>query len=110
MWALVLGVVAAALLFLGSVSAEEPRRWIELDEGVRVWRTEEQIQRLINDKIHFMDVTDHPDLGPVAGLASSTLPATLTPRHPVPRSLPSFLLRLFYFLFITFITFFVNNN
>ncbi|ELR19067.1 peptidase, M20/M25/M40 superfamily protein [Acanthamoeba castellanii str. Neff] len=55
MWALVLGVVAAALLFLGSVSAEEPRRWIELDEGVRVWRTEEQIQRLINDKIHFMD-------------------------------------------------------
>jgi hypothetical protein len=100
MWALVLGVVAAALLFLGSVSAEEPRRWIELDEGVRVWRTEEQIQRLINDKIHFMDVTDHPDLGPVDGLASSTLPATLTPRHPVHLTYPpSFLLRLFSFFY-----------
>jgi hypothetical protein len=30
-----------------------------------------------------MDVTDTPNLGPVDGLTSSTLPAFLTPRHPV---------------------------
>jgi leucyl aminopeptidase len=58
------------------------RRWIEFKEGERAWLTEKQIQQLINAKAHFMDVTDHPDLRPIDGLTSSTLPDVLIPRHP----------------------------
>jgi hypothetical protein len=61
------------------------RRWIEFREGERAWLTEAQIQQLITEKAHFMDVTDHPNLRPINGLTSATLPGVLIPRHPVLR-------------------------
>jgi len=75
------------------------RRWIEFREGERAWLTEAQILQLITEKAHFMDVTDHPDLRPINGLTSATLPDVLIPRHPVLRPrlfIGSFNVLLFY--------------
>lgn len=75
------------------------RRWIEFKEGERAWLTEKQIQQLINEKAHFMDVTDQPDLRPIDGLTSSTLPNVLIPRHPVLARTVALIIFYFFFPF-----------
>jgi len=83
-------VVLAALAVLASANSGQPkvvedalggRRLVAMSEHDRVWLAPAQIEQLIANKVHFMDITDHPDLAPVPELVSKTLPDHLQLRH-----------------------------
>jgi len=59
----------------------EPQRWIETAPGQRTWMSESDVLALIKpgEKNHFMDVTDQPSLGPLAGQKKLKIPPN--PEH-----------------------------
>ncbi len=65
------------------LAAEKPdMRLIETAPYVQEWKTPSQVLELVKRGQHFMDVTDHPDLGVPSFMAQSTLDLPRSPRVP----------------------------
>lgn len=58
----------------------QDRRLIELAPYQQQWMTEQEVDQLIRNGVHFMDITDNKELGvPSVDLLSSKLPGRFSP-------------------------------